>query len=149
MMAHACNFKKVMTTYLSQSVNGLIGMGTETPHLSGRPEMAPKSRQLMVLARLLMHRHAARRSALVLASLLSERTPLQRPGVSLPLPVVYGSHDTRFESTCSHVITAEASHTSGAANKATTRTCLCCQSCHRPQFRKSTCRSPLCQGRCG
>jgi hypothetical protein len=30
MMAHACNFKKVMTTYLSQSVNGLIGLGTET-----------------------------------------------------------------------------------------------------------------------
>jgi hypothetical protein len=42
----------------------------------------------------------------------------------LPLPVVYGRHDTRFEPTCSHVITAEASDTSSAANKATTRICL-------------------------
>jgi hypothetical protein len=58
MTTHAWNFKKVMTTYLSQSVDRLMGMGTETPHLPGRPEMAPKSRPLMVLVRVLMHRHA-------------------------------------------------------------------------------------------
>jgi hypothetical protein len=58
MTTHAWNFKKVMTTYLSQSVDGLMGTGTETPHLPGRPEMAPKSRPLMVLVRLLMHRQA-------------------------------------------------------------------------------------------
>jgi hypothetical protein len=58
MTTHAWNFKKVTTTYLSQSVDGLMGTGTETPHLPGRPEMAPKSRPLIVLVRFLMHRHA-------------------------------------------------------------------------------------------
>jgi hypothetical protein len=58
MTTHAWNCKKVMTTYLSQSVDMPMGTGTEVPPLPGRPEMAPTSRPLMVLVRLLMHRHA-------------------------------------------------------------------------------------------
>jgi hypothetical protein len=81
-------------------------------------------KKVMVLVRLLMNRQATWRSALVLATLLSERTPLQHPGVSVPLPVEYGRHGIRFEPTCSHVITAEASDTSNAANNATTGTSL-------------------------
>jgi hypothetical protein len=57
MTTHAWKFKKVMTTYLSQSVDGWMGSGTETPHLPARLEMAPKSRRLMVLVRPSMHRH--------------------------------------------------------------------------------------------
>jgi hypothetical protein len=123
-MTHAWNIKKVMTTYLSQSVDGLMGAGTETPHLPGRPEMAPKLRPLMVLVRLLIDRHTTSRSALVVATLLSEHTPLQHLRVSVPLPVVYGRHSTTFEPTYSHMIAAEAFDTSNTANMATTRTSL-------------------------
>jgi hypothetical protein len=49
---------------------------------------------------------------------------LQQPGISVPLPDVYERNGTRFEPTCSHVIAAEASDTSNATNKATTRTSL-------------------------
>jgi hypothetical protein len=56
-MTQAWNIKKVMTTYLSQSVDGLMGKGTETPHLPRRPVMGPMLRPLMVLVRFLMHRH--------------------------------------------------------------------------------------------
>jgi hypothetical protein len=52
----------VMTTYLSQSVDMPMGTGTEAPHMSGRLEMAPTSRPLMVLVRLLMHRHATNKA---------------------------------------------------------------------------------------
>uniref|UniRef100_A0A0A9CZ05 Uncharacterized protein n=1 Tax=Arundo donax TaxID=35708 RepID=A0A0A9CZ05_ARUDO len=70
----------------------LMGNGTETPHLPGMPETVPMLILLMLLARLLRHRHAACRSELVRAALFRLRTPLQHPGVSVPRPVAYGMH---------------------------------------------------------
>jgi hypothetical protein len=117
-MTHAWNFKKVMTSYLSQSVDR-----HETPHLPGRPEMAPKLRLLMVMVRLLMHRRTTSWSARAHRAIESEDA-VTAPRGQVALPVMYERHGTRFEPTCSHVIAAEAFDTSSAGNKATTRTYL-------------------------
>jgi len=71
----------------------LMGNGTETPHLPGMVATVPMFTDLTVLARLLRHRHAACRSALVRAALLRLRTPPQHDdGSALAFPVAYGMH---------------------------------------------------------
>jgi hypothetical protein len=53
----------------------------------------------MLPATLFRHRHAACRSALVLAALFRRRTPLQQFVVSGPFPVAYEAHGAMDEPT--------------------------------------------------
>ena len=69
-----------------------MGKPTLTPHLPGMPAAAPRLRDLMVPARVLRHRQAAWRSAVVRAALFSPLTPLQHHCVSPLLPVTYEMH---------------------------------------------------------
>jgi len=107
----------------------LMGNGTETPHLPGMVATVPMFTDLTVLARLLRHRHAACRSALVRAALLRLRTPPQHDdGSALAFPVAYGMHGASAEPTCPHVMAADADATSAAAATTTanaTTACIC------------------------
>lgn len=86
--------------YLLQSVDMLMGNGTETPHFPGMPETMPMLTLLTVLARLLRQRHACCLSLVVRAALLRLRTPLQHDdGSAFALPVAYGMHGARLEPT--------------------------------------------------
>jgi hypothetical protein len=73
-----------MITYLLQSVDKLSGKDTAMLHLARMPATAPMLGCLMLPARLLRHRHAACRSALMLAALFRRRTLLQQFVVSGP-----------------------------------------------------------------
>jgi len=107
----------------------LMGNGTETPHLPGMVATVPMFTDLTVLARLLRHRHAACRSALVRAALLRLRTPPQHDdGSALAFPVAYGMHGASAEPTCPHVMAADADATSADAATTTakaTTACIC------------------------
>jgi hypothetical protein len=110
-----------MITYLLQSVDMLMGKGTETPHLPGMVATVPMLTLLTLLARLLRQRHAAWRSELVRAWLLRLRTPLQHEeGSVLALPVAYGMHGASAVPTCPQVIAADADDASSAAAATTT-----------------------------
>jgi len=121
--------RRIYTTYLLQSVDMLMGNGTETPHLPGMVATVPMFTDLTVLARFLRHRHAACRSALVRAALLRLRTPPQHDdGSALAFPVAYGMHGASAEPTCPHVMAADADATSAAAATTTanaTTACIC------------------------
>jgi len=107
----------------------LMGNGTETPHLPGMVATVPMFTDLTVLARLLRHRHAACRSALVRAALFRLRTPPQHDdGSALAFPVAYGMHGASAEPTFPHVMAADADATSAAAATTTakaTTACIC------------------------
>jgi hypothetical protein len=105
----------------------LMGNGTETPHLPGMVATVPMFTDLTVLARLLRHRHAACRSALVRAALFRLRTPLQHDdGSALALPVAYGMHGASAEPTWPQVIAADADATSAAAATNTAKATTAC-----------------------
>lgn len=96
-------------TYLLQSVDMLMGNGTETPHLPGMVATVPMLSLPTLPARLLRQRHAAWRSELVRAALLRLRTPLQHPeGSALTRPVAYGMHGASADPTCPQVTAADA-----------------------------------------
>ena len=119
--------RRIYTTYLLQSVDMLMGNGTETPHLPGMVATVPMFTDLTVLARLLRHRHAACRSALVRAALLRLRTPPQHDdGSALAFPVAYGMHGASAEPTCPHVMAADADATSAAAAMTTANATTAC-----------------------
>ena len=87
----------------------------------------PMFTDLTVLARLLRHRHAACRSALVRAALLRLRTPPQHDdGSALAFPVAYGMHGASAEPTCPHVMAADADATSAAAAMTTANATTAC-----------------------
>ena len=121
--------RRIYTTYLLQSVDMLMGNGTETPHLPGMVATVPMFTDLTVLARLLRHRHAACRSELVRAALFRLRTPPQHDdGSALAFPVAYGMHGASAEPTCPQVMAADADATSAAAATTTakaTTACIC------------------------
>ena len=119
--------RRIYTTYLLQSVDMLMGNGTETPHLPGMVATVPMFTDLTVLARLLRHRHAACRSALVRAALFRLRTPPQHDdGSALAFPVAYGMHGASAEPTCPHVMAADADATSAAAAMTTANATTAC-----------------------
>lgn len=70
--------------YLAQLVEGLILKGRLTPQAAGRPPMRLGLRPGMPLEALTKQLQVAWRSAVVLAALLSPRTPLQQGGGTAP-----------------------------------------------------------------
>jgi hypothetical protein len=93
-----------MISYLEQSVEVLMGNGTLTPHLLGRPITAPELK-LTLLARFLRQLHAVWRSALVEAFEFRLFTPLQQFAGGAPWPLrAYAMQGATADATSPHVI---------------------------------------------
>ena len=113
----------IRVCYLAQSTFGLIGTPTLTPHLLGMLaalRMLPPSLPVM----LLRQAHAACRSAVDDARLLSDLTPLQHAAEGeAELPIAYPRHGATADVTSPQLTAAEAvSAATSAATRTTTET---------------------------
>jgi len=99
-------------TYLEQSTLGLMGTPTVTPHLPGMlaalPMLTPPPPPSL-LVMLLRQAQAAWRSAVDVARLLSERTPLQHAAEGDDaVPIAYPRHGATDEVTSPQLTAADA-----------------------------------------
>lgn len=97
---------KLNKTCREQSMEGLIGYGTATPHLPGMSEISPGWMPWTPEADRMRQLQVARRSSLLLAAAFIDRTPLQQPRVRGCRPWTYPRQGNRYDTTWLQLICA-------------------------------------------